>query len=146
MFIFCIAYGISVIQSENIEKIEKGVEELEGQLVNTPLKVISEQIDEKRMELKNLYEYYNQGVMVRSRAAWFEEGERNVQYFEQLLKTNKRKSVIREIYNEEGEIIQDKNGILHVIKEFYKNLYESKDIELLDGYSYCVFKAYTYIK
>ena len=47
-----------------------------------------------------------QGVRVRSiyRAQWFEEGETNTQCFEQLSQSNKRKSVIRELYNE-NEII-----------------------------------------
>ena len=51
-----------------------------------------------------LYDYSRQGIRVRSRAQWFEEGETNTQYFEQLSQSNKRKSVIRELYNE-NEII-----------------------------------------
>ena len=47
-------------------------------------------------------------------------------YFEQLLKSNKRKSVIRELYNENNVISSKKQEILKIIKIFYENLYSEK--------------------
>ena len=67
-----------------------------------------------------LYDYLRQGIRVRSRAQWFEEGETNTQYFEQLSQSNKRKSVIRELYNENEIITKDKKEILKNIKSFYE--------------------------
>ena len=80
-------------------------------------------IEEKRDKLNKLYDFSRQGIKIRSRAAWFEDGENNTQYFEQLLKSNKRKSVIREVYKENGETTRDKEEILKEIKLFYKDLY-----------------------
>ena len=72
----------------------------------------------KKSSLSKLHDYSRQGIRVRSRAQWFEEGENNIQYFEQLLKTNKRKSVIRELYNESNVIITEKDDILKIIKSY----------------------------
>ena len=46
---------------------------------------------------------------MRSRAPWFEEGEKNGKYFDQLLKTNKKRSVICEIYDDDMNTKKDKN-------------------------------------
>ena len=73
-----------------------------------------------------LYDYSRQGIRVRSRAQWFEEGETNTQYFEQLSQSNKRKSVIRELYNENEIITKDKKEILKNIKSFYEKLYSKR--------------------
>ena len=77
----------------------------------------------KKAALSKMYEYSKQGVRVRSRAEWVEEGENYVQYFEELLKSNKKKTIIKELYNKERELITDNNKILNIIKNFYENLY-----------------------
>ena len=86
----------------------------------------------KKEELEKLFDYSRQGLKVRSRAEWSEEGERNSQFFEQLLKSIKRKSVIKEIYNENQEAVRDRKSILKTIREFYENLYACKNIEIND--------------
>ena len=58
--------------------------------VNTPLKTIRDEIQTKKKELKIWYDYSRQGLKVRSRAGWYEEGEKNMQYFTQLLESNKK--------------------------------------------------------
>ena len=86
------------IRRAQIKKIEREIRDMETQLLVTPLRVLSDEIAMKKNELEKLYEYSRQGIRVRSRAPWVEEGEENIQYFEQILKSNKRKGVIREIY------------------------------------------------
>ena len=114
------------IRRLEIQKLETEINDLENRLLIAPSKEISEEIDDKKSLLNKLYEYSRQGVRVRSRAEWCEEGEHNIQYFEQLLKANKRKSVIRELYNEENVITDKKQEILKLIKTFYGNLYSKK--------------------
>ena len=48
------------------------------------------------------------GLKVRSRAIWYEEGEQNKEYFEQLLKSNKKKTSIQEMCNDKGEVIKER--------------------------------------
>ena len=95
-------------------------------LLSAPSKNITDGIEDKKLLLNKLHEYSRQGITVRSRAEWSEEGENNIQYFEQLLKSNKRKSVIRELYKENNVSINKKQEILKIIKIFYENLYSEK--------------------
>ena len=111
------------LRRREVKKLEKEIEELENQLILAPSKGIVDKIEDKKVILTKLYDYSKQGIKVRSRAEWVENGENNIQYFEQLLKSNKKKTVIRELYGNENEIIRDKNEILKAIKAFYKKLY-----------------------
>ena len=119
-----------------MKSLEKEISELEKRLtVNSPRSMIDD-IRDKKITLSKLYEYSKQGLRVRSRAEWVEEGENNVQYFEQLLKSNKKKTVIKELYNEEREIITDNNKILNIIKDFYENLYSKNIRKINNGSSF----------
>ena len=77
-------------RKDQIEILEEEIKNLEKHLVNTPLKTVSDEIQIKKKELENLYDYSRQGLKVRSRAGWYEEGEKNMLYFTQLLESNKR--------------------------------------------------------
>lgn len=116
------------------EKLEKEIKDLEYRLtINIDChKSIQDEIDMKKMELEKLFDYSRQGLKVRSRTEWSEEGEKNSKFFEQLLKSNKRKSVIKEIYNENKETVRDGKGILKIIREFYENLYACKNGEITE--------------
>ena len=99
------------VRKDNIRKLEAEIRDLENQMLDMPTKLISDKIDEKKKELEKLFDFVRQGVKVRSRAPWSEEGEKNIEYFEQLLKSNKKRSVICEIYNDDMNITKDKNEI-----------------------------------
>ena len=115
------------LRKENIEKLEMEIRDLEHQMLVTPTKMISDKVDEKKKDLEKLHDFTRQGAKVRSRAPWSEEGEKNIEYFEQLLKSNKKRSVICEIYDNDMNILKDKNKILKIIRQFYENLYASKE-------------------
>ena len=116
-----------------IQRLEKEIDELEKRLtLNSPRNILDD-IENKKVTLRKMYEYSKQGLRVRSRAEWIEEGEDNVQYFEQLLKSNKKKTVIRELYNKENNIVTDKNVILNIIKDFYENLYSKHKLTIDNG-------------
>ena len=94
-----------------IEKLEEEIRCLENQLLTQPSRNIIDEIDGKKSTLNKLYDYTRQGLKIRSRAVWFEEGEQKTQYFEQLLKSNKRKSVIGELCDQDEKIIKDRKEI-----------------------------------
>lgn len=65
------------------------------------------------------YNYVNEGLKIRSRASWYESGERDSRYFNQLLCTNKKKSCIKKLKNaddsicsEDKEIVKKYKGVL----------------------------------
>ena len=122
----------AAIRKAQVEKLEKEIKDLEHQLITNVHNKIQDEIDSKKNELEQLFDYSRQGLKVRSRVEWSEEGERNSAFFEQLLKSNKRKSVIKEIYNENGEILCDNKDILKTIREFYENLYECKNSDIAE--------------
>ena len=108
----------------SIEQLEHEIHVLERDLISSPDRPrVIQDIENKKSQLKKLYNVFTDGLKVRSRADWYEEGEQNKAYFEQLLKSNKKKTIIQEIYNDKGEVIKEKNVILRLIREFYKNLY-----------------------
>jgi len=125
-FIITFAKGKAKVRRLEIERLEKEIGELEKQLISTSPKSKIDEIENKNTTLSKLYDYSKQGVRVRSRAEWTEEGEQNIHYFEQLLKSNKNKTVIRQLYINQNDITSDKNKILTLIKDFYGELYSKK--------------------
>lgn len=115
---------------QKIEVLEKEVQDLEKQLVGCANDSLVERLELKRKELQNCYDYINQGLKVRSRASWYENGERNPQFFNQLLKSNKNKSVIRKLYVNGDEISHDGREILKQINLFYSRLYTRVEVSM----------------
>ena len=67
----------------------------------------------------------DQGAMIRSRARWFEEGERSTKYFLNMERRNFNNKCISRLKSEDNQIIEDKNQILGILKQFYSKLYLS---------------------
>ena len=84
----------------------------------TTLSVLQERIEK-------LYEEKVEGIIVRSRARWYEHGEKNSKYFFNLEKRNHVKKHIRKL-RMSGVITTDPFEILDGGKTFYENLYKSK--------------------
>ena len=60
---------------QEIDKLEREITLLENQLLAAPSKSIVDEIDNKTSKLNNIYDNFRQGLRIRSRAEWFEEGE-----------------------------------------------------------------------
>ena len=63
------------------------------------------------------------GIMFRSKAKWYEEGERSTKYFFSLEKARYNSKTCFKIFNAVGEEIVVPEQILEVQKEFYQELY-----------------------
>ena len=68
----------------------------------------------------------NNGIILRSKAKWVEEGEKNTKYFLNLEKRNYNSKCIKTLINKEGKEITDMGKILEEQKMFYEHLYTSK--------------------
>ena len=110
-----------------IGRLENEIKLLENELIVSNIRV--DIIEEKKNQLKKLYDNSLEGLKVRSRAVWYEEGEKNKDYFEQLLKSNKKKTIISELHNEKDELIRDKREVSHIIRKFYEKLYSEQQME-----------------
>ena len=69
------------------------------------------------------------GAIVRSRATWYEQGEKSNKYFLGLESNRGRKSCIRRMFTSKGSLISNQKNIMAEIENFYSDLYASNDEE-----------------
>ena len=98
---------------------------LENDYTRNPSDSLLVIIQSCRDELDLLYEQKTYGAIIRSRANWFENGEKNSQYFLNLEKRNNKQKLITKIYNENGDTVSSSKGILDTVKEYYESIYTS---------------------
>ena len=60
-----------------------------------------------KMEYDSIYEQIAKGAIIRSKATWYEKGEKSNKYFLNLEKHKKAKSSVRKVFNNEGVLITD---------------------------------------
>ena len=73
-------------------------------------------------EYDRQYDYIARGAMVRSRADWYEQGEKSNKYFLNLKSSRKKKSCIRKLCKANEEHITDPREIMGEIHTFYSTL------------------------
>ena len=84
-------------------------------------------LERKKIELQNLRKEKLEGVIIRSRTRWAEEGEKPTKYFCSLESRNFINKTIPKIELENGEIIYEQADILGEVKEYYHNLYNFQE-------------------
>ena len=111
--------------------LENKVLGLEKQIVNPPS--ISDALvtdyEGAKTELENLYNYIADGVILRSKVRWYEEGEKCSKYFLSLEKCNKTSSCICKLLMEESQEITNPEHIRKEIKSFYEILYTKRSLK-----------------
>ena len=89
-----------------------------------------ELLDRTKIELEEKMEEKARGIMFRSKVRWHELGEKNTKYFYSLEKARYNQKTCFAIYNEEGQIVEEKDKVLEVQKNFYEKLYSrDEDVE-----------------
>ena len=69
------------------------------------------------------------GAIIRSRARWYEHGEKNSKYFLNLETLNYRRKHISSLINHNGTRINDPKEILNEERNFFKELYSSRSMD-----------------
>lgn len=80
------------------------------------------QLNVKKQELEQLIAVKTKGAIIRSRARWVEEGEKNTKYFLNLEKRNYVNKTIS-CLNVDDELVENPKEIREKIKQFYEVLY-----------------------
>lgn len=113
-------------KNEKEKELIKNIQDLEDKLVeeNVP------KLEELKQELCNLREEKMQGILVRSRANIIENGEKPSKFFCNLESHNFTSKVINVIEKENGETITNQKEILCEARNYYENLYSSKENSL----------------
>ena len=82
-----------------------------------------EELESLKAEYENLYDFITQGAIIRSRATWYEMGERNNKYFLNLENSNKKKTSVRKIFTSKGSLTHDPKKIMNELECYYSSLY-----------------------
>ena len=80
----------------------------------------------KRQEMEEIIRYKTAGAILRSKIKWYNEGERNTNYFHSLKKCHFNCKTIRNLKTENNIRISKDAEILQEAKTFYESLYSSK--------------------
>ena len=81
---------------------ESKVKEFEEQLTTASNDQLINDYNKCKEELESLYDYITDGIILRSRATWYEKGEKSTKYFLNLEKRNKINSHVRKLINPDG--------------------------------------------
>lgn len=98
-------------------------------LIEQNLLIDHEQLENKRKELSELRKKKMEGVKVRSRAKWMDEGEKVTQYFCHLENRNYISKCMSQLISNSGQVIKDQDDIIKETCIFYKKLYSYSNVE-----------------
>jgi hypothetical protein len=119
----------SAFKHKELDKIER---ELELEIQTLFEKVgsgdhdLSEQLNRKQAELENLRKDKMNGVLIRSKARWFEHGEKPSKYFLNMEKRNVVNKSIKRIVTTDGSCLTDSKEIVLEARKFYNDLYAER--------------------
>ena len=89
-------------------------------------KIIAKEYEDVKKKLSIIENEKIDGLILRSKVKWHEEGEKSTRYFFNLEKQNANRKHIRKLKLENGREITDAREILKEQKRFYSKLYNQK--------------------
>ena len=107
--------------------LERDIAALEGIQSLNPTQQNDEILSEKKIKYEQIMDYRTQGNIIRSRAQYYEHGEKSSKYFLSLEKRNHNNKVISKLVRDDGADVTDQKEILEMEKNFYKTLYKSRN-------------------
>ena len=128
-----VSFAIHKKRSREAEekKALKEINELEEEAQITPNQknVENLQIAKERLEL--IRKHKLEGVIVRSRAKWREEGERSSSYFLSLEKRTFSDKLIASLRDDNDELITDQKQIMNRIVDYYRDAFKKRSSDRL---------------
>ena len=104
--------------------MESKVKELEAHVTAESSTQFMQDYKAAKSELEGIYYYLTEGIILRSRAMWYELGGKSTKYFLTLEKRKKSKSSIKKLIVSNREIV----GLNKIILGFYSDLFRRKSI------------------
>ena len=112
---------------EKLLNLEKNMKDCQSACDLDPSLKNLNDLETLQTEYDQHYEFIAQGQIIRSRANWYEQGEKSNKYFLRLENSRKKKSCIPKLNLENDYYTSDAEEILNEIHSFYANLYDKKD-------------------
>ena len=106
-----------------ISKLEKALDESSDELTSN---TIQQELRIAQSELSEIDHYKTECLIMRSRARWYEKGEKSTAYFLRLESRNKIKKTTTKLQRPDGTYTREPTEILSMQREFYKQLYTSR--------------------
>ena len=80
-------------------------------------------------EYDSMYDYITRGNIVRSKATWYEKGEKNNKYLLGLEKSRNAKNCVQKLVNKHAQTVTNSKAIMTELRRFYElqDLYDNKD-------------------
>ena len=116
------------IKRKHLKTYHKAIECLEEEILqeNNVYKA-TQAMQDIKAKIDDIEHNLSRGAIVRSRAKWDEQGERNTKYFFSLEKRNYTKKNMTKLYREDGSEISEQKHILEEQRKFYEELYKGDD-------------------
>ena len=114
----------------NEKNLITDIENLESSVELTASKL--ELLQDKKVELERLRSIKVKGDLVRSRIQWLHEGEKPTKYFKNLENKNFIEKTIKKIQLKNGTLVTKQEDVLHHIREYYLDLFKSRDDNIFD--------------
>ena len=84
------------------------------------------ELETKKRNLEAIIEYRTKGAILRSKSQWYNEGEKNTNYFLNLEKRHCKQGTITQLKINDNDLICTDKEILKECVSFYQNLYSSE--------------------
>lgn len=88
-----------------------------------------ETVMQLELELRDYEKQKCEGAILRSKAFWALQSDRNTEYFLKLEKYKQESNCIKELYTSEGTTVTETMRILETEVEFYKKLYHNEPVD-----------------
>ena len=112
---------------EELAQIEVSLRQAEERLAIDPSEPNLEILEDLKMKYDSHFDYIAKGAIIRSRANWYEKGEKSNKYFLGLESNRGTKSCIRKLLSSDGNLITNPLKIMKKIERFYSDLYAADD-------------------
>ncbi|VDI42406.1 Hypothetical predicted protein [Mytilus galloprovincialis] len=122
-----IAQDKSRAEKSEYFKIQREFEKISLAVANNEI-VDLNKFEEVKLKLKCHEENICKGAILRSKAHWAIDGDKNSKYFLQLEKYKQNCNVIKELKNSDNNIVTSTEAILDEVHKFYKDLYSCTSI------------------
>ena len=103
--------------------LEKEINDLEHNLQENSIP----HLENLKAQLQEIRDSRIQGIAVRSRVKWINEGEKTTKYFCNLENRNFLDKTIPFLEKDDGNIVTDQKCILNEVKQYYEILYSFQD-------------------
>ena len=135
----CIQYCIRKKKERKAEKVRllREVEEIDLKLsLDLNNDKLVEEKEQLITQLNKILDQETEGLIIRSRIRWTEEGEKSSRYFCNLEKRLGEKKSIFRIKNDNDEVVSDQLKLLEEINTFYQHLYkkQNEDFDAIEGF------------